>query len=138
MKTPFSGGCACGRIRYTCQAAPVGSGHCHCRDCQRSSGTSHTSIVVVPSAGLAFQGGSPVSYESLSDKGNTVYRSFCGHCGSPMFAGNKNHPEFIAIKAASLDEPDSFQPAIDSWVSSAPAWCQLSPDTVKFERDIPQ
>jgi hypothetical protein len=38
MVTPFSGGCACGAIRYECSAAPIFALNCHCRDCQRATG----------------------------------------------------------------------------------------------------
>jgi hypothetical protein len=38
MTVSFSGGCACGSIRYVCARAPVAMLNCHCRDCQRSSG----------------------------------------------------------------------------------------------------
>jgi hypothetical protein len=34
MPAPFSGGCACGAIRYECSAEPIVMGNCHCRDCQ--------------------------------------------------------------------------------------------------------
>jgi hypothetical protein len=39
MTAPFSGGCACGSIRYICSRAPVAMLNCHCLDCQRSSGS---------------------------------------------------------------------------------------------------
>jgi hypothetical protein len=38
MATSFSGGCACGALRYECEMDPVFSWNCHCRDCQRASG----------------------------------------------------------------------------------------------------
>jgi hypothetical protein len=38
MKLPFTGGCACGAIRYECNAEPIMMGKCHCRDCQHISG----------------------------------------------------------------------------------------------------
>jgi|SRR5688572_26578374 hypothetical protein len=48
MTTPLSGGCACGAIRYESMAEPVMMLHCHCRDCQRSSGGPFSSFVIVP------------------------------------------------------------------------------------------
>ena len=48
LATPFSGGCACGAIRYECTAEPVLMFHCHCRDCQRASGGPYSSYVIVP------------------------------------------------------------------------------------------
>ena len=47
MTAPFSGGCACGSIRYVCARAPVAMLNCHCRDCQRSSGAPFASGVLV-------------------------------------------------------------------------------------------
>ena len=37
MPASFSGGCACGAIRYECSAAPLMMLNCHCRDCQREN-----------------------------------------------------------------------------------------------------
>ena len=38
MTIHFTGGCACGTIRYEWSAEPVLAGNCHCRDCQRATG----------------------------------------------------------------------------------------------------
>ncbi len=136
MRVPFSGGCACGAIRYECSASPLGMGHCHCRDCQRSSGTGHSSVLVVPAAAVAVTGTPPRSHETRADDGDTVRRGFCPECGSPLFASSGAHPEFLSIKAASLDDPGSFRPTIDAWTSSAQPWDSMSPETLKFEKDI--
>jgi hypothetical protein len=50
MTAPFTGGCACGAVRYECTAEPLGSINCHCRDCQRASGTAYASVLRVPAA----------------------------------------------------------------------------------------
>ena len=50
MKVPFSGGCACGLIRYTCTAAPLAMVNCYCRDCQRASGGACSPSVVPKTA----------------------------------------------------------------------------------------
>ena len=47
MTAPFSGGCACGSIRYVCSREPVAMLNCHCLDCQRSSGAPFASGFIV-------------------------------------------------------------------------------------------
>src|SRR5437867_1208476 len=52
VTVPFSGGCACGAVRYECSAEPVIALNCHCRDCQRASGTAYASGIFVPGVAL--------------------------------------------------------------------------------------
>jgi hypothetical protein len=56
MAVPFSGGCACGAIRYQCSAEPAFSWNCHCRDCQRASGSAFCPVLYVPRAALTITG----------------------------------------------------------------------------------
>lgn len=48
MPVPFSGGCACGAIRYECSGEPLASLNGHCRDCQRASGSAFAAILIAP------------------------------------------------------------------------------------------
>lgn len=50
MTDSFQGGCACGAIRYECASKPIASFNCHCRACQRFTGSAYISGVLVPSA----------------------------------------------------------------------------------------
>jgi hypothetical protein len=52
MPTPFTGGCACGATRYECGAEPIISINCHCRDCQRASGSPFASVPLGPQAAI--------------------------------------------------------------------------------------
>ena len=45
MSEAYTGGCACGAIRYEISAEPVFMNHCQCLDCQRRSGTGHGSYL---------------------------------------------------------------------------------------------
>jgi len=80
--------------------------------------------------------GNPKYYETISENGNNVRRGFCPECGTPLFAVNDAHKDFIGVKAATLDDPTWFQPTLDSWISSAQPWDIMSPDTQKFEKDL--
>src|SRR3954470_4854536 len=103
ISTPFTGGCACGAVRYESTAAPVMMLNCHCRDCQRSSGGPFSSFAVVLTEAFKLLQGSPRFYASSSEMGGHTNRGFCSECGSPVFGKPDAVPHIVAIRAASLD-----------------------------------
>jgi hypothetical protein len=136
MPNTLTGRCACGAVRYTASAAPIAMLNCHCRDCQRASGTAFSSIVLVPTAALVIEG-SPKFHASTADSGNTVRRAFCPECGSPLFSDSAASAAATAIKAASLDDPGIFKPMFDIWTASACPWVQMDPSTIKVPQNPP-
>src|SRR5215472_5288287 len=112
----FTGRCSCGAVRYECAADPIFTANCHCRDCQRASGSGFVSVLGVPSDALEITG--QVKYFDVkSESGNLVSRCFCPNCGSRLFARPAAAPTIIAIMAGSLDEPGSYRPAMDFYVA---------------------
>src|SRR5215218_5580501 len=97
IPTSFSGGCACGAIRYACTAAPVFMLHCHCRDCQRSSGGPFSSFVIVPTESFRLLQGAPNFHSSPSEAGGMTHRGFCTECGAPVVVRPDAAPQFVAI-----------------------------------------
>src|SRR5260370_9969429 len=77
ITTPFLGGCACGAIRYESTAEPVMILHCHCRDCQQSSGGPFSSFVIVPTEAFKLLQGSLRFHASPSQMGGKTHRGFC-------------------------------------------------------------
>lgn len=49
MSEAYTGGCACGAIRYAISDEPIAMVDCQCRDCQGTSGTGHGSYLTFPS-----------------------------------------------------------------------------------------
>lgn len=125
MTAPFSGGCACGYIRYVCSRGPVAMLNCHCQDCQRSSGAPFASGFIVRVSEIAITG-TPKTYSVRAGSGNLATRSFCPDCGSPLFTHGQVAPEVMSIRSATLDNPSAFQPMLDIWTSSAQPWVCLS------------
>src|SRR6202048_5582755 len=105
ITTPFSGGCACGAIRYESREKPVVMLHCHCRDCQQSSGGPFSSFVVVPVESFKLLQGSPRFHASPSEMGGKTRRGFCPDCGSPVYGQPDFIPHIVAIQNRSLDDP---------------------------------
>jgi hypothetical protein len=137
ITTPFTGGCACGAVRYQSTAKPVVMLHCHCRDCQRSSGGPFSSFVVVPAAGFKLLQGSPRFHATPSEMGGKTRRGFCADCGTPVQCNPDAVPGIVAIWTASLDDPGWFTPQIDVWTSDAHPWDQMNPALPKFEKYPP-
>ena len=134
MAAPFSGGCLCGAIRYHSSAEPVFSINCHCRDCQRTTGTAYAPVMAVPKDAVTITQGEPTYYTAQSDSGETVSRGFCPECGSGLFSKLSANPDVLGLKAASLDDPSWFRPAMDIYTDSAQPWDAMNPDLPKVPK----
>jgi hypothetical protein len=131
MTTQIAGGCACGSIRFTCTSAPVAMLNCHCQDCQSASGAPFASGVVVLAADVQTSG-TPTTYSVRSGSGRFTIRSFCSHCGSPLFTQGESNPGFMSIRFPALDDSSEFRPMLDIWISSSPRWAHLDPAIPHF------
>jgi hypothetical protein len=136
MPTSFTGGCLCGAIRYEVSAEPMMMFNCHCRDCQRTTGTAFTPVIYVPAEAFRITQGSPHYYSTSSDMGGRNKRGFCPECGSRLFGGASETGQGIA--ASSLDDPSLFKPELHMWASDAQPWDQMDPKLPKFEEYPPQ
>ncbi len=134
MASEFSGCCRCGQIRYTGSAEPMFTGHCHCRDCQYSSGGAYSTIVGVATDALTLEG-ELAGYTVDTDSGNQVTRRFCPTCGAPILSELSASSAMTVLKAASLDDPSWLTPAMHIWTASGQPWAETSPDLPKFAKN---
>ncbi|MFM8480105.1 MAG: GFA family protein [Gammaproteobacteria bacterium] len=121
----IAGGCLCGAVRYSTDAAPLMTAVCHCKNCQRQSGTAFSVVVAVPKGALIFEGREPDSYVDTGDSGLAVNRRFCATCGSPVFSEPAATPQMDWLKAGTLDDTSWIQPQVNVWCESAQPWVQL-------------
>ena len=107
-----TGRCQCGKINYQFDHDDVISAHhCHCKDCQRSTGCGKATIIYVPSKKFKLDGELKF-YESKGSLGTTIRRGFCVECGSGVVSYAKQLPMLKFVKAGTLD--DSSWLKIDS------------------------
>ena len=125
MKLPFSGGCSCGAIRYECSARSLFSWNCHCRDCQRASGSAYCPVMYVPKSALKVTGPEPRYATLNAESGRRVDRGLCASCGSNLFILAELVPAMQGLWAGSLDDPNIFKPQINVWTRSAPRWSRF-------------
>ncbi|MET4633543.1 hypothetical protein ABIE08_001456 [Kaistia defluvii] len=134
MTTSYVGGCACGAIRYETSQDPVAELHCQCRQCQQRSGTGHSSYLAFGKRSDMKISGEASGWQVAGDSGNLKVHAFCPTCGTPVYVTFVAMPEMIAIHAASLDEPERFQPQFVTYASGGFAWDTMDAALTRFER----
>jgi hypothetical protein len=132
----FSGRCMCGKVSYKVTGGPATPVIvCHCRDCQRQTGSAYTVVVGIPADGLTVSGEALASYATVGeDHRQPTVRSYCSACGSPIVTHGA-YEGLAFIKVGTLDDPAWATPRVEIWRSSAPSWTPRFAGTQVFERD---
>lgn len=131
----ITGGCLCGAIRFESAAEPVATGVCHCRNCQKTSGSAFSVVVALPEAALEITGALSTYEDRGDDGGRTVLRKFCGHCGCPVVSLTPMAPGVAFLKAGTLDDVSHIKPTFQCWHDSAQPWLQLDGGLATFPRN---
>ena len=137
MTRHFAGGCACGAIRYETSIEPIVEIHCQCRDCQKRSGTGHSSYLTFAGRADVAIAGEAKSWRVAGDSGNDKIHAFCPTCGTPVYLTFQAMPELIAVHAASLDDPGQFNPQMVAYAVRGHGWDRIDPALRVFERMPP-
>ncbi len=134
MPVPFSGGCACGAIRYTVSEEPFVSYLCHCTACQKRTGSAFGISLQVPMAGFSLDKGEPVVRTRIADSGNELSMRFCGECGTTVYSGNTARPHVAVVFGGTLDDPGQVPIEAHIWTDSALPWAPMEEDVERFPR----
>lgn len=134
--TPFATGrCLCGAVTYELRAEPARMAACHCKDCQRSSGTGHMSLAFFKAADVSIQGDMS-SYDTTADSGNINTRHFCTTCGSRLMATNSARPGVVGIAVGCADDTSWFSPQAVVFNKRCEDWDVIALEIPKFD-DMP-
>ena len=134
MAGPWTGGCACGAVRYETPAEPVFQNHCQCLDCQKRSGAGHGSWLTFPARpDMAITGETRI-WRVAADNGNEKAHAFCPTCGTPVYLTFSLAPDMIAVPAGSLDDPGRFRAQAVTYGVRGHAWDMLDPALPTYQR----
>lgn len=134
---PFATGrCLCGAVTVTVKAEPIGAGQCHCKDCQRASGTGHMSLAFFNRGDVAVAGATR-SYPVKADSGSINTRHFCPQCGSRILGENSARPNVVGLPVGIVDDNAWFKPQRVVFVKNRPDWDVTATDIPNFERMPP-
>ena len=129
------GGCLCGSFKYEFDLSQViSSHHCHCTDCQKSTGSGKATIIMVPEEKVEKKGRLKF-YEVEGSDGGHVNRGFCEDCGSPVISFVREMSHINFIKAGSLDDPSWVNIDSSFWNCSQKPWSPVDESKPSFIRN---
>lgn len=129
----INGGCLCGQVRYSADVTPTFVGICHCRDCQKFTGSAFATVIGVPRKALEVTGVLK-TFTKRGDSGKPIERRFCPECGASVLDECEAMPGTAMIAAGTLDDPGWVKPAAQIYCASAQPWVHLGPEIQRFER----
>lgn len=127
------GGCTCGQVRYRMVGEPLIVHCCHCRWCQRETGSAFAINACIEADRVVLVCGEPeiVDTPSLSGYGQRIAR--CPRCRVALwsnYAGSGPATRFVRV--GTLDDPDRFPPQVHIFVASKQPWVSIPADAPRF------
>lgn len=121
------GGCACGAVRFRLNAKPLFVHCCHCRWCQRESGSAFALNALIESNSVTLLSGRPISHAIPSESGKGQKLRRCESCRVILWSHYAGMGEAISfIRVGALDAPDSLPPDIHIYTASKQPWFKLT------------
>ncbi len=137
MPQVHSGGCLCGRVRFTTIGRPMQVLVCHCTMCQRATGSAFSIEPVFLKERVELQGGSLATYEHRpADHGRSLHFSFCNACGNRIGLTLERFPSVQVVYGGTFDDPSWLAPSSHIFTASAVPWSVLPSDTPCFEQHM--
>jgi hypothetical protein len=136
----LEGGCTCRALRYRLEGPPLIVHGCHCRWCQRETGSAFALNAMIESERVRDLGAAPdiVDTPSASGKGQRIAR--CPRCRVAVWSHYAGAGPFLKfVRVGTLDDPDRLPPDIHIFTASKQPWVVLPPGAVAvpeyYERD---
>lgn len=123
------GRCTCGTIHYRLLDRPLFVHVCHCRWCQRETGSAFVMNALIEADCVALTGTQEViDTPTNSGKGQKISR--CPECKVALFSAYPGAgPKFRFVRVGTLEDPDACPPDIHIFTESKQRWV-IIPDGV--------
>jgi len=131
MTDRITGQCLCGACRYASDGPVINVRACHCRRCQRATGSAFYARVMVAWTSVAIDG--PVAW---FDGDTGVLRGFCPDCGTTLFS-RRESAGTVGLSLGSVNDPDRFQPTDHIWTEAQQRWLILGDDLPRYRQGPP-
>ena len=130
----LEGGCLCGGVRFRISGKLGPAGFCHCKQCQRASGSAFAANAPVRTAYFAIVSGRDLVTEYESSPGK--FRAFCRTCGSPVYSRRDTEPELRRIRLGTVDGDPGRRPLAHVWVSALAPWYAITDALPRYREGL--
>jgi len=135
MQAPREGGCLCGAVRYRVTNAPIRTGVCHCRFCQRRTGSAFGIGVYFRKQDFELVRGEVSSYEHRSDETSRWLRlEFCPTCGTTVSWTLEALPHGRGVSGGTFDDSSWLKIERHAWTRSRQHWVPIPPGVEVFQK----
>ncbi len=131
--TGLEGGCACGAVRYRLNSAPMFVHCCHCRDCQRQTGSAFVLNALIETDRITLLAGAPepVAVPTESGAPHEIYR--CRTCRTAVWSDYGGRSALRFVRVGTLDEPTALPPDVHIYTRSKLPWIALPEGVPAFD-----
>lgn len=133
MTVTRTASCTCGQVRLTCTGEPIRVSVCHCRDCQKRTGSAFAAQVRWPSDQYTLSGETG-SWQRTAENGNVSTLTFCKQCGSNVLISFETAPEAVGIPLgtfATAEGPPLPQPLYSVYEERKHPWIAIVGDGIE-------
>jgi hypothetical protein len=128
---PVDGGCDCKTIRYRMMTKPMFVNCCHCRWCQRETGSAFVLNALIETDRVQLLAGEPEVIDTPSQSGRGQKIARCPTCKIALWS-NYSLPTVRFIRVGTLDNPDIAPPDAHIFTASKQPWVILPPGAPAF------
>jgi hypothetical protein len=132
MEVQHTGHCQCGNVSYEVMGEPVTSHACHCRECQKRTGSAFGVSMVLKKEEFRIQGDLH-TFDRLADSGFKITQFFCPNCGNTIYGEVEQRPNAFVLFPGTLDDTSWFGLDRMIWTSSAQGWYEFPKGVEKLE-----
>ena len=131
MKT-HQGSCLCNSIKYSFTSDINDYGYCHCSNCQKASGTAHSTNAGIDKSSFKLEDENQYLKEYESSPGTK--RFFCSNCGSPIYTLKDKTPDLVRIRLGTLDTSFNKKAKVHTFVGEKALWHDITDNLPQFEK----
>jgi hypothetical protein len=125
MSSIDEGGCGCRKVRYRMTSGPMIVHACHCRWCQRESGTAFAMNALIEADRIDLLSGEVEVIDTPSNSGKGQKIARCSDCKIALWSTYGGADAIRFVRVGTLDNPDALPPDIHIFTSSKQPWVVL-------------